>query len=284
MDKSHIWFVVIGFLITAMFFGGCSVIKSVSPGTEEVGVLFGEVTGTVLGPGLHFPVNPLMSWDTYDTKERSVVFEDIRVPASDQQTAEMDISVQVRILPGAGVTLRKEVGTQSQAESVHFIPIVRGALRDAGRSTKKVEEFFYDSAIQRYRDTALARIQEELAPKGFEVTDVIVRDVELPAVIRTAIESKKKREQEVEQERAELDRIALQAQQEVKKAEARESAAVADANATRTAADAEAYKIRLLQEQLSRSPQYIELVKAKRWNGVLPRVSGSNDLLIDLRN
>ena len=119
------------------------------------------------------------------------------------------------------------------------------------------------------------------------MTDVIVRDVTLPEIIQTAIASKKEREQEVEKQRAELARVELEAQQQVKQAEARESAAVSDANAQRTLADAEAYKIRLLQDQLAKSPNYIKLIKAERWNGQVPKIStggnGGAGLLIDLR-
>jgi len=37
-----------------------------------------------------------------------------------------------------------------------------------------------------------------------------------------------------------------------------------------TEAAAEAEAIRLVNEELARSPRYIDLTRAKRWNGVLP--------------
>ena len=44
-----------------------------------------------------------------------------------------------------------------------------------------------------------------------------------------------------------------------------------------TEARAEAEAIRLVNAQLERSPRYIELTRAKRWNGVLPATMvGSN--------
>ena len=44
----------------------------------------------------------------------------------------------------------------------------------------------------------------------------------------------------------------------------------AEANAHAKRIEAEAEAIRLVNEQLERSPRYIELARAKRWNGVLP--------------
>ena len=46
--------------------------------------------------------------------------------------------------------------------------------------------------------------------------------------------------------------------------------AEAEAFRVTTEARAEAEAIRLVNEQLERSPRYIELARAKRWNGVLP--------------
>ena len=45
-----------------------------------------------------------------------------------------------------------------------------------------------------------------------------------------------------------------------------------------TKARAEAEAIRLVNEQLERSPRYIELARAKRWNGVLPATMVGTDV------
>ena len=58
-----------------------------------------------------------------------------------------------------------------------------------------------------------------LAPKGLRVETVLIRDVQLPDVIRTAITETKKREQEVLKQQAELERFATEQDQKVKKAE-----------------------------------------------------------------
>ena len=49
-------------------------------------------------------------------------------------------------------------------------------------------------------------------------------------------------------------------------------------------ADAEAYKIRVINETLEKSPNYIELKKVEQWNGVLPVYTGGENIpMIDLR-
>lgn len=283
-------------LLVLLSFGACASIETVEQGHEAVATRFGKVTGQVLGPGFHF-VNPILAWDHFSTLQREFTFEGITVPAADQMKATMDITVQFRISPGAPLQLRKETGVQADAYRVHFTPVVREAFRDAGRGTAKVEDFYNEATIERYSQTALESIRTRVVPKGFEVTSVLVRDVSLPEIIARAIDQKKQREQEVEKERAELARVELEAQQQVKQADAqreaqvlqataRRDAAVLDAEAKKTLADAEAYKIRRLQEQLIKSPNYIELIKAERWNGAVPRISsgqgGGMGFLLDL--
>lgn len=271
-----------GFMLLVL---SCSMTETVSTGYRAVGTRFGDVTGDVMDPGLHL-TNPLLSWDYYPTVDQTADFEDVEVPAADQQKATMDVSVQYNVRADAVVAMRRDTGTMSTAFDVHFIPFSRGSLRDAGRSTKRVEDFFEQATVNAYEAEALGQLQAALGPKGFNVTAVIVRDVDLPAVIATAIESKKKREQEVEQQRAELERVELEAQQKVKQAEADKQATITraeaekesaqlKAEAVRVAAAAEAYKIAQLQRELSSSPQYVELVKAQKWKGDVPTYVGS---------
>jgi regulator of protease activity HflC (stomatin/prohibitin superfamily) len=248
-----------------------AMVETVSTGHEAVGTRFGKVTGDVLEPGFHM-VNPILSWDHFNTLQRTELFEQIQVPAADQQKATMDISVQYNIIPGAPVELRKTTGVEKQVLSVHFAPNVRGILRDAGRSTEKVEMFYDDAKIESYRVEAMAQLTAALEEKGILVTDVIVRDVSLPQIIATAIEAKKQREQEVERERAELDRIALEAQQVTKRAEANYEAEKMNAKAVRVKAEAEAFAIQQVTARLT--PQYVDYIKANAWNGALPRFTG----------
>ena len=51
------------------------------------------------------------------------------------------------------------------------------------------------------------------------------------------------------------------------------------------AAQAEARSITLQQEALQKSPQYVELIKAQKWNGALPQymLGGSSGLFLNLK-
>lgn len=275
--------------------------ETVPTGNTAVGLRFSKVTGETLSEGLHV-VNPLMDWEYYDCLEKEYTFEDVQVPAIDQMKATMDITVKGRFLPEHAVSQRRETGTQAKVIATHFIPAARGAFREGGRGVQDVELYFEDTTVQLYQSNVLAILQERLAPKGYDITEVIVRDVELPKVIRDAITKKKERQQQIEQERAELERVSLNAQQKVRQAQADLSAdslgaiarmikTVKAAHAELTAdslkavgvrirADAEAHAILVVKKNLTGN--FLTYTQIQQWDGVLPRFTGNAVPLMDM--
>ena len=52
-------------------------------------------------------------------------------------------------------------------------------------------------------------------------------------------------------------------------------AAQAEADSQKIKAEAEAYAIEVVQEQLAKSPNYIDYLKINNWNGELPQAIGN---------
>ncbi|MEO1823999.1 MAG: hypothetical protein ABGX85_08200 [Candidatus Lambdaproteobacteria bacterium] len=89
---------------------------------------------------------------------------------------------------------------------------------------------------------------------------VLIRDISLPPFIIKAIESKKEREQEVEKQKAELERFATEQQQKVALAKAENEAATEQANKKRVLADAQAYEIEKINKAIGSNPNYVKLM------------------------
>ncbi len=132
-------------------------------------------------------------------------------------------------------------------------------MRQQGKSIKRAEDFFLE-ATQTTLQTALTEgLKDYLAPKGIIITAVLIRDITLPPFIVAAIEQKKEREQAVERERAELERVRTELQQEVARAEAGRAAAAEEAERKRILADATAYEITQINNAIAKNPAYIQL-------------------------
>ncbi len=222
--NAPIAFVVIGLVIII----GMNFYKTIPPGRVGVATLFGSVQANTFSQGLHIPVNPLYRWTIYDAREKTH-HETANVPSQDQLQTKLDVSVQYRIDGQMAQDILEQTGDEAAAVRVHLIPKLRSLLREQGKSVVRAEDFFREETQEILQTSLTAGLREFLAPKGIIVTAVLIRDITLPPFIVQAIELKKEREQAVERERAELERVRTELQQEVARAEAGLDAATMEA-------------------------------------------------------
>lgn len=262
---------------------GTSVIVTVPAGHVKVATLFGKINSDEYQPGFHI-VNPLYSFHSFDARQQTHK-ETATVPSQDQLTTSLDVSVQYRLIASQADSVLANTGNLRNAIDVHLIPKLRSILREQGKSVERAEDFFKESTQVALQGQLLTGLDAYLKPRGVLVSEVLIRDIRLPAFITAAIKAKKEREQAAERQIAELARFATEQEQKVKTAMSERDAAVLDAEKIRLLADAESYKIKLVNEQLSKSPEYVRLKSVEQWDGVLPKYSGGENIpMIDLRN
>ena len=197
-------------------------------------------------------------WMLFDAREKTHM-EQASVPTQDQLQTKLDVSVQYRIDGSMAPRILEETGDASDAVSVHLIPKLRSLLREQGKSIARAEDFFQEATQETLQLALTEGLRDFLAPKGIIVTAVLIRDITLPPFIVQAIEKKKEREQAVERERAELERVRTELQQQVARAEAGREAADQEAERKKILADATAYEITQINNAIARNPAYIQL-------------------------
>jgi regulator of protease activity HflC (stomatin/prohibitin superfamily) len=232
--------------------------KTVPAGHVAVATLFGDVQKTPYSEGLHVPVNPLFNWYLFDVRQKSHK-ETANVPSQDQLQTRLDVSIQYRLVKEMAPQILQGTGTAVDAVHVHLIPKLRSLLREQGKSIKRAEDFFQEETQNMLQVALLEGLREYLAPKGIEVSAVLIRDINLPPFITKAIEAKKEREQEVEKQKAELERFRTEQQQKIAAAAAEREAAEEQAKRQRVLADAQAYEITKINEAMGNSPVYLRL-------------------------
>ena len=246
--------VIVGLLILV----GSNFYKTVPPGHVGVATLFGKVQSEGYPQGLHIPVNPLYRWVEFDARQQTHL-ETANVPSQDQLQTKLDVSVQYRIIGSMAPDILEQTGDVQKAVEVHLKPKLRSLLREQGKSIKRAEDFFREETQDALQTSLTDGLRAYLAPKGIEISAVLIRDIALPPFIVQAIEKKKEREQAVEQERAELERVRTELQQQVARAEAGREAAEQEAQRKRILADATAYEITQINNAIAKNPAYIQL-------------------------
>ena len=197
--------IVLAAIIFVVIAFGSNIIKTIPPGHVGVASLFGKVNDKPFPEGFHI-VNPLYKWQLFDVRQDTHK-ERAQVPSQDQLQTSLEVSVQYRLIGEQAPKIFRNTGDKNQVLNVHIIPKLRSVLREQGKTIKRAEDFFLEETQEKLQTGLEVALREYLQPMGVEVQAVLLRDIQLPDFIATAIEAKKEREQSVERQKAELARF-----------------------------------------------------------------------------
>jgi regulator of protease activity HflC (stomatin/prohibitin superfamily) len=179
--------------VVALVLGGILLTASlayVPAGHVGVLTLFGRVTEEVLPEGTHF-VNPFkrnhrMSVRTQELQEIA------SVPSSEGLIVTLDTSLLFRLDPQRAYEAFRTIGPNYVGVVVQ--PNLRSAIRGvtAANSANALYTGEREVVAQRIGD----ELRRELEPRGITVESVLLREVQLPSMLKEAIESKQQAEQE----------------------------------------------------------------------------------------
>ena len=183
--------------------------------TGHVGVLtlFGRVTGQTLPEGIHL-VNPLKSVQKMSVQTQSVK-ESANVPSNEGLILALDTSLLFRLDKDKAAYVYQTVG-ENYAEKI-VEPTLRAAIR-ASTSAHSANAL-YTNARELVQQQIQDELRAQLAQRGVIVENVLLRDVQLPAMLKGSIEAKQQAEQDalrmsfiLQKEKQEAERKRIEAQ------------------------------------------------------------------------
>ncbi len=211
-------------LVVLGFFTSC--IKQIDAGEIGVKSLFGKVQDDVLYSGLTV-VNPLIQVDKMDVKtqnytmsavhnEGDVAGDDaIRALTADGLEVVIDLTVLYRVLATEAPKIVKETGLDYKEKIVR--PITRTKIRDNAVYFTAVD--LYSTRRDEFQTKIYKSIEESFKQRGLVLEQLLVRNISLPAMVKTSIEEKIKAEQDaqkmeyvLQKEKQEAERKRVEAQ------------------------------------------------------------------------
>lgn len=195
-----------------------NIVTLVPVGHVGVKHFLAKVDPIPLDQGVHI-INPFATVTKMSTREQGFPsdggIERIEAQTSEQLNVMLEVSILFRIEGTNAPDLYERIGTEDQIKSRIVLNAVRNGVRDA-TATKSINEIFSPNR----RDLANDMMQEIQAKAGdrIEVLEVFVRDIQAPERVRTAIEEKLQREQQVTQEQFQTQIIQEKAKQQVEEA------------------------------------------------------------------
>lgn len=237
-------------------------------GEAKVEICIGEVTGKVLPNGLHF-VNPICSYDNFNTQLRVADYPDLPIPTGDRFKSNAKLLVRFNIKTEALPGIREEYGNEDLFMSKTLDKSIQIIVKSEGRKLPDSKMLADDKSVSTLSINARERIEDELG-KFMSIESVEITDIDFDDRIMDQIVATKKRIEKEEIEKSQLRIDETQAQKVVKQKEAEALAAIATGNGRRATADAllyekqkEAEGIAVVGKALSANPQIIDFMKAE---------------------
>lgn len=164
---------------------------------------------------------------------------------------------------------------------------IRQTIREALQDTfaKYTAEELYSTKKETARAEIESFLTSKLGPSGFITSQFTISRIEPPKQVIDAINAKVAMVQQAQQSEQEVRKKQAEAAQAVAIAKGKADAAKAEAEGAAAAiqlkADAQAKANKELAESVT--PQLVDYMKAEKWNGALPTVTGGATPMIQLK-
>jgi len=240
---------------------GLSSLCTISEGYIGVKYRFGKIVADDLQPGLNFKIPVIETVSRVDIREQ-IYESNTTAYTKDTQTVEnlqfklnyyYDRSQLSNIIRNIGI---------NNVESKLVIPQMMSIVKNEIGQFKAEELIQNRTVVQENIETKIA---ESLAMDGIIVSSFALENVDFEDGFEEAVRAKVVAEQEalkMQNKTVEKEELARQTVIE----------AQAKADSQKLEADAQAYSIKVVQDQLTSSPQYLEYAKIEKWNGEFPQV------------
>ena len=176
-----------GLVIIVLLFNS---VTRVATGHVGVLTLFGKVTGESLGEGIHL-INPLKTNNEMSIQTQTIK-ESASVPSAEGLMMSLDTSLIYHLNPDRAAEVFQKIG--ADYENVVVESTLRSAIREATASHSA--NALYTGEREMVGKQIYDELTSQLNGRGLTVENVLLRDIQLPATLKAAIEAKQQAEQE----------------------------------------------------------------------------------------
>lgn len=259
--RSGVLVTVVGLVLAIVFFAIGSGVIEVQP--NEVAVVFNVLTGdlaeTPLGPGLHVIIPGIQEASIYSISQQEYTMagsvsagatrgdDAVVALTQDGQRVELDVTVIYRISASNANVVHRN--WQDRYENGLVRPALRNQVR--GALTQFRVEQIYGTEHSALEQAIEEGVRELIEPEGFEVTNVLIRNIAFSPEYVASIEQKQVAQQQAQEAQFRVE----QREQEAEQARA---LARGEADASRIRAEGEAAAMQLINAQLSQNPLLLQ--------------------------
>ena len=225
LSKFSRMFRIVGFVVILLGIFS-SMFQQINAGKVGVKSLYGNVQPDVLESGLHV-INPLLDITTFDVQTQNYTMsaihgegaqegdDAIRVLSNDGLEVVIDLTVLYRVVPADAPKILKGIGENYTDKIVR--PVTRTRIRDNAVYYDAVA--LYSTKREEFQQRIFKSIEADFKKRGLILEQLLIRNINLPASVKTTIESKINAEQDaqkmtfvLQKEKQEAERKRVEAQ------------------------------------------------------------------------
>lgn len=234
----------------------------VQAGHRGVVLYFGAVEDRVLGEGIHLIIP--FAESVRIAEVRTLKYEiDATAATKDLLDVHTKVAVNYHLEPTKVNDVYQTIGVDYQERVI--APAVQEVVKATTAHFDASELITERPIVKQQIDEAL---KTRLGERAIIVETISLTDFQFPAQFNEAIIAKQTAVQLKQKAENDLERIKVEALQ-------KEAQAVGEQKANIAKATGEAKAIEIIDEQLKRSPTYINWLATNRWDGRLPLATGS---------
>lgn len=262
--KNISFWVLIGVITVLLIIVLFNCFTVVNEGYIGVKYQFGKIVSSDLSAGLNFHIPFIEEIQEVDTREQIYSIQ-TNAYTSDTQTVDQ-LSLKMNYYYDG--TKLSEIIRNIGISNVETKLLVPNVAKIAKNEIGKVRAEDLVQTRSEVQNAIYESLKETLEPSGIIVTAFAIENLSFDSAFEQSIQAKVIAAQ---------DALKMQNKTAEKEEEAKQQviAAQAEADSQKIKADAEAYAIKAVQEQLEKSPNYIDYLKINNWDGVLPQAIGT---------
>lgn len=258
-NKLKIFAAIVTFIVIIVILAQSVVI--VEAGHRGVVLALGQVQPVVLGEGFH-TITPFVQ-SVIQIEVRTLKYEASAGAASkDLQDVQSTVALNYRLDPAIVNTIYQTIG-EAYADKI-IAPTIQESVK---ASTAKFNAEDLITQRENAKTTIGDAIRKELANRGIIAEQIFITDFKFSGAFQAQIEAKVVAAQEALTQENLLKSKTVQAQQRVVEAKGTAEAQIEKAKG-------EAESIRIINEELAKSPKYLEWQMLNKWDGKLPIAMG----------
>ena len=253
--KKIVVFGILAILVLVVLFSSFTVVGA---GNTGVVVTLGAVSDKVLSEGLHFKAPMIQQVVQINNRTQKIDTEG-SASSKDLQVITYLVAVNYRVDHKSSASLFKNIGVNY--ENVIITPAIQESIKAV------TAQYTAEELITRRQEVSTQikdALSEKIGEYGIAVEIFNIINFDFSEEFNAAVEAKQTAQQNALKAEQDLARIEIEAEQKV------------------TQSEAEAKSIKLIQEALTASPDYVEYIKWNKWDGKLPTVMGDGDYILDI--